>query len=620
MNNEILSVSAQNERIKRGWEHFRGAPLVRKEVKPPIFKGHPSVSRQFSYNLMTFALRVFHNRETEFYEEANKAIIENSKFYIENTEVRDDRDSFYWNIGEGCRAILRYGTLGQDEPGLVTKEAEAVFVEMALGYCKDNCLLSNAEWQGDATWNIYESENHHVQKNSALWQLEMILIRYGYGEEKLSDGGTVREHFDEWTKFFEVWMRERVKKSMFVEVHSKVYCIHTIKNVMPLYDFAPSTELRRLTGDFLTVFWTTWAQEQLCGIHGGGQCRVYPGNAIRTAGESGGWAWYYTGIGEFQPPHNQGMDYVMLDCGYRLPELIGCLMHESEKRGTYTVESRPFGRASSENHYPDYRIDTEWGHIYRYSYCTPKYIMGTLMAPQLETKDWVGISSQNRYQGVIFDVNGAMIAPLPEYTGLHNLHSTIPTTAYNGFWSMMRDTTLITQCTCRHRQSGAMRVFISEDGGLRSSITEKENLIFTRCGDVYAALRVCRGTHSYIDNNDVFKGVKGVWLVCDEGDSPVILEMGDAETNGSYEQFMQDVCALSPEFEGDTMRYHSLSGHDFVMLTAEDGNSTIDGEYYVKKIDKSFSSPFLNNPWGGEHPVIEFDGNRLELDFSELKK
>jgi hypothetical protein len=145
-----LTVSDQNERIKRGWEHFKGAPLVRAAVKPPVFKGHPRYARQFSYNLMTFALRVFHNKETDLYEEANQAIIENSRFYIENTDVRDDRDSFYWNIGEGCRAILRYGTLGQDEPGLVSKEAETVFIEMALGYCKDNSLLGNAEWQGSA--------------------------------------------------------------------------------------------------------------------------------------------------------------------------------------------------------------------------------------------------------------------------------------------------------------------------------------------------------------------------------------------------------------------------------------------------------------------------------------
>ena len=611
-----LTSRAQDERINRGWEHFKGAPVKHIEIKPPVFKGHPRYARPFSYELAIFTIRVFHNRETELYADANQSIIDNSRFYTENTDVRDDRDSFYWNIGEFCRVMLRYDRYGQDEPGLVSEEAENAFIEMALGYCRDNSRLINAEWQGDTTWNIYESENHHVQKNSALWQLELILIRHGYGEEVLPDGGTVREHFDKWSRFFEEWMRERIKKSMFVEIHSKCYCIHTIKNVMPLYDFAINPELRRLTGDFLTLFWTTWAQEQICGIHGGGQSRVYPGSAIRTGSEGANWAWYYSGIGEFVSP--RGMDYILLDCGYRLPAIVGEMIHGHEKRGRYVIESRPFGKASPLNHYPDYRLDTEWGHIHRYSYCTPKYILGTLMAPQLETKDWVGISSQNRFQGVTFGVSGAVIALLPESTGLHTISATVPTISYNAFWSMMRDTTLVTQRTRCHK--GAMRVFLSDDGGLRSSVTERGELICTRCADVYAAIRICRGGYTYVDNSEVYNGAGGVWIVCEDGDSPVILEMGDSETNGSFEQFIEAVSAVSPVFDGDVMRYHSLSGHDFVMLTSEDGNSTVDGEYYVKKIDESLKSPFLNNKWNGDRPVITFDGQRLELDFGNIKE
>ena len=51
MNKEILTVNAQNERIKRGWEHFRGTPVKRLEIRPPVFKGHPRYARPFSYEL-----------------------------------------------------------------------------------------------------------------------------------------------------------------------------------------------------------------------------------------------------------------------------------------------------------------------------------------------------------------------------------------------------------------------------------------------------------------------------------------------------------------------------------------------------------------------------------------
>ena len=94
-----MTYPEQDARIRQGWEARRGAPCVHAEVEPPVCAGHPRFSSEFSYQIAIFVLRVFHNRETEFYDDANRALIENSRFYIENTDVRDDRDSFYWNIG-----------------------------------------------------------------------------------------------------------------------------------------------------------------------------------------------------------------------------------------------------------------------------------------------------------------------------------------------------------------------------------------------------------------------------------------------------------------------------------------------------------------------------------------
>ncbi|MBQ7916740.1 MAG: hypothetical protein IJ315_08150, partial [Firmicutes bacterium] len=83
------------------------------------------------------------------------------------------------------------------------------------------------------TWHIRDSENHHVQKSSALWQFLLILTRYGRGDEILAKGGTVKEHLQAWTDFFTTWMKERSSKSMFVEIQSLVYGVHTMKNVYP---------------------------------------------------------------------------------------------------------------------------------------------------------------------------------------------------------------------------------------------------------------------------------------------------------------------------------------------------------------------------------------------------
>ena len=106
-----------------------------------------------------------------------------------------------------------------------------------------------------------------------------------------------------------------------------------------------------------------------------------------------GDAWYYTGVAGFRAP--SGSDYVLLDCGYRMPEMIVQMILHPEKRGVYTTESRPLGKASPKDHYPDYYVETEWGGIYRTSYVTPRMILGTLQCPQLTARGWVGISGQN---------------------------------------------------------------------------------------------------------------------------------------------------------------------------------------------------------------------------------
>ena len=77
---------------------------------------------------------------------------------------------------------------------------------------------------------------------------------------------------------------------MFIEVQSRGYGSHTIKNIYPLYDFSERAETRRLAKNFLDLFWALWAQEQIDGASGGGMSRVYPAGARSTYGEAATWA------------------------------------------------------------------------------------------------------------------------------------------------------------------------------------------------------------------------------------------------------------------------------------------------------------------------------------------
>ena len=616
---ETESTFRADGRIAAAWESRRGEPYVEVPVSPPVFHGHPRFAQLYSRAIIHFALRVFHNAETNEYALANRKIAENCRFYIENKDVRNDRDSFYWNVGELCRIVLHYGSKGDIAPGLLSPEAEAAFLEMAFGYCHDMSRLSDAAADGMKTWRVYESENHHVQRNSALWQLMHTLLKVdpAYGERKLARGGTLREHYDAWENFFCAWMRERAKRSMFIEVQSRVYGIHTMKNVYPLYDFSERPETRRLAKNFIDLFWALWAEEQIDGASGGGMSRVYPSVAVKTATEASGWAYWYFGLNPSLAHKPDGMDYVCLDSAYRPHPLIGRIAADAKARGVYEIEMRPLGWTLPSNKYPNYRPDPEWGRIYRYTYATPDFIVGTQMYPQAPGDKWCLISSQNRFHGVVFGPRDAEILPIPAVKGRHSKTAKLPSVGYNSFWSMQRKGTLLTRRNRHARATGGMRVFFSAAGGV-DKVERDGAWWFTKCGGAYSAVRVASGEARLVEagkDTEILFDAKGKFLVCADEWSPVIVETARTCDFADEAAFRAKVKATALVITPSALDYTGIYGNRFHMLLERDDGSTIDGEPYVRKIDWSIRSPFIKMPWLGDAAEISFGGEAARLDF-----
>ena len=157
-----------------------------------------------------------------------------------------------------------------------------------------------------------------------------------------------------------------------------------------------------------------------------------------------------------------------------------------------------------------------------------------------------------------------------------------------------------------------MRLLLFYAGGI-SNVAERDGWLFTECGGVYAAIFVCRGGYEL---TPVDGRVPGKWVTCRDGASPVILEVAGGDRYAARADFEAAVLANSPVWDGGTLRYHSIYGHDFAFIADADGNSTIDGEYYVKKPPVSFRSPFVNCPWCGDTVTITFGGETMQLDFS----
>lgn len=592
------------ERVKAGFLQDKGKELVKAPILDCCEPGRPLFARTYSYSVINFAMRVFYLEEEQFYEDANKALEENCRLYIDNKECRDDRDSFYWSIDIFTRIVEYYGRKGTKAPGRLSPEAEELFLEMAYCWCRNNSASDKAEYTESMTWHVWESENHHIQLFSTAWQLSKILKESEYGAKlRYDDGRSASEHFAMWNEYVRHWLSQRAKKSLFVEAANGDYACETLKGIYNIYDFTEDITMKRLAKNLLDLYWATWAEEQINGVRGGGKTRVYPDWLVRGSDGLKNWAYYTFGIGELQPVHQN--DYTIMTSAYRPDEMVS--MIADGKKGCYEIESRPLGLAK-EGYYvnPDYRLKTDWGGIYRYSYVTDAFIMGTIMTPACKYEDWTLISSQNRFQGAIFasDID-ARIVPVPECLASDR---TPIMRSYNQFYSAQRKGTLLTRKLNTAVDVGTMRIWFSNAGGL-SNIVETEGWIFTATQGAYGAVKVILGGYEKVYTE------KGLWIVCEEEYTPVILEVKASDEYEDFDSFAQNVIQTKLECGEKEVVYCSLDkdifrfDHDYRVLP------TINGEPAVKIIDKSFHSPYVQSDWDSGVVELKYMDKRKVLDF-----
>jgi len=631
----------QDQRIRECIALWEGTPLVKEPIWPTPWpeEGRPDLARDYSASILYFAMRVYLNGEENFYDEACDALYENAHYYRTHLNVRNDRDSYYWALGEQVRLIWHYGRYGDRVPGLLRADAEMEMLAMMSEYSRDLYKKDTYDWQTTNTWRIHESENHHMQQVTTFWMQAVLLDKYPeFRNVEYADGGTGKDAIPGMEEYILHWIQERAVKSLFVEIASACYTSPMLKNVYAFYDLGSNALLKEKTRALLDLFWATWAQEQLGGVRGGGQARVYHINQIN--GVSNGDLWFYAYFGYGRPVMPIENDYIILDSNYRVPAMIEKMAHETEERGAYEIWSRPLGLADTQkNGFPHYWPRQDWGGIVRYSYCTPDYILGTLMTHRDGNFDWngewMGISAQNRTQGAIFAAHpDARIQLIPLAMAHGGSAPSVTTTCYNAWVSAQREGTLITMAmpeakTCA---GGYMSVWFSEAGGVSGSLEEKDGWLFAQSGNAYAALYVIGPWHM---KNPTIEGLKrhqrtvaidtcgrapwwrGARLHCDSRDCVIVMETGDADQFGSYEGFVSAVLDNdAPVAEENHVIYRSLYGHEFDFSTEDDGVNRIDGEDCAAPIPWSYKSPYVNGLWNDPYVEVEYDGEKLALDFS----
>lgn len=609
---------------KRADAMFRaeaGKPLVRAEKRSPLGPGRADFVRSYSYSIMAFAARCLYLGE--MLDEANAALIENAQYYLDNDRSIQDRDSFHWHAEIVLRLIEMYGTNGSKHTARITKETENVVIEPIWHYAKSCTWLGKAEIKNSKTWHIYSSENHHVMNFTVGWHFSKLAKELPeYKNLKYDDGAIAKTHYLAWNEYFVAYCQERARKSLCVEMMNESYNSTLIKGFYNFYDFG-DPQVQKAAGQLLDLYFAYWAQEQMNGVQGGGRSRIYFESALKhnSTHTMAPLAWLYFGIGKQRQVNGHDMNAVLST--YRPPAVVADIALDVAGRGRYEVRQRPQGLGKQGYSFPlldapdkePNKLRTDGGGILRYSYCDPAFIIGTPMTEARPMEDWVRISTQNRWQGVIFaGEHDARIVPIPRPQNNR--------VAYNQFWSVQSQGSLITQKFKFNEGAAEMIVWMSKEG--LTEPVEENGIVFVEAESAYAAIRVVQGGFKLKD--EAFAIPKetaditsrpGRTMFLENEYAPVILEvMAKSDVNG-FDAFKKKVKACELCMIGSVLKYTTIYRDELTFDTRYEKTPTINGKLVNYAPKMVFESPFLNADYNSGIVTISKGSRKKILDFNQ---
>ncbi len=556
--------------------------------------------------------------------EADRAIV--SEYQQEfPAAMRGTENSFHWHAYLLERIYFLFGSGGQRASGRMGTQAEHALLEMLWQWASPNCRREMTLPERDF-W-VWGSENHHAQAWSSFWGAAEIFSRHpDYRGRRYADGTAPTDMARLFTEYFIRYARHRAATGLLVECDSD-YNKYTLGGWYNMADFASDPRLRRQMTRLLDLYWTDWAIEQIDGVRGGSRHRCYPGPGSTEGSAGQGMAWYHFGLGLPMSQHPSVM--CAATSGYRPSACVAELALDSAARGVYEYVSRRPGlaqpgttRNAAVNFVADsahrfhvkqgvYALNPEGGSLLRHTWCTPDFVLGTSMVESRPQDDWTAISSQNRWEGVIFGGDPRariFLQPLKPPKG----------SVYNAQWSVQKKGVLIVQ---RLKTSNAHGQRIWFDDSLRR--TQRDGWVFAQAPRAYAAVRVVEGATAWepdtVQQHHENKGSsdRGFWLACREEFSPVILEVVRKCDWPSFEAFQASVLGNPLLWRERRLEYQSRSyGIRLALFADYSSPPLVDGKQVDYQPAKVYDSPFLQSNFGSGVVTIRSGSRSAVLDFN----
>lgn len=479
-------------------------------------------------------------------------------------------------------------------------------------------------------WKMNSSENHYLNDRRrytlALWILRMSK---NYGPKAELKGVTINEHCQAWEQFWINYFVDRSNYGVDIELaHPSSYGQCTNGVYYDLYDLTGNERLRKLAGNYMTLFWAEVASEY--DPHTGQRAGLA---TTRTPSYWGYNYWakallYCYGWNEIPYENNFLGNVPFLTSSYRPPEILKAIGSDT-KRGDYLSTSRRLGMERVKQRkgmviHRTFIFDKNGNsHVRRDIYFACDYALGTVIfSPEYDINSSITLAQSM----------GATFASDPKNIinvigrGHYPLRATVGITG-KGVSIISRDAKA--QPGRDRFKSDGTSIFISNGSLWDNRMEDESGWFFTHDGNAYAAIKAGdKGyqatTRAFIWPDRKLKEVEekhGHHLESNDMWAPVIIQMGRKADYKSFEAFCDSVKSRPFSYEEGKLSYVSEMGDKYEYWSKLTQLPKINGETLNLNPAKTYDTPYLSMVHGESKAVISYPGHEdLTLDFRQPTK
>ena len=446
---------------------------------------------------------------------------------------------------------------------------------------------------------VQGTENHTWHMLSCIYLASQQLSKdERYRDKAFKTGYTSVEYVSLMEEYFFDIFENCAGRGLFVE-GSATYLTVSTQAIYNIMDFTENPRLAQAGKMFLDIFWIQHGLESLNSVRGGGKTREY----IRWS-QVYNWALSSLGAIYFDNHLPHMGDYADIETSllssYRPPELAKMLSASPEERGRFEATFRQPGIGNTVREDVTgvpmfYHSDIK--SVVRYTYTTPKYIMGTFV--RNNSLQHSVLSDQNRWEGVIMN-NPLSGKIFPRFVSGE--------TGAKAFVTMQKGPVMIG----KRGQQRNVEIYVlpyvevNENG----DVDLDEGWYFGECDGVYYGIKAASGTLALSASKH---------LLLTDSDSQFIIHMGDRETDGTFEEFCTRLKSNEITADDTEITYTDPVWGTMRMLSANVENIRyINGKAVDTDPQRVIDSPYLWGDFAQGKLYTKYKDEILLYDFTDF--